>query len=75
MKKYTLHILLIILCFNLKAQFHSHYRQVELKKTIDKCNIAIVYTYKFSLDTIKRTPKYDKQILEIGKTYAKYSSI
>jgi GLPGLI family protein len=41
----------------------------------DTCKYSVTYRYKFLRDTIKQQPYYDRQVLEIGDSIIKYSSI
>jgi GLPGLI family protein len=47
----------------------------DTKKLIDTCKYAIIYTFKYVQDTVKKEPYYDRQILETGNRYSHYGSI
>jgi GLPGLI family protein len=63
--------LLFIFITNTFAQF----RNISKKAIIDDCRYSITYSYIFIRDTIKKEPRYDKQILEIGNKTSHYYSI
>jgi GLPGLI family protein len=75
MKKSILLILLIILFISANAQFVSHVRTSLMMHKADTCKYVVVYTYKLVRDTIKKNVYYDRQVLEIGDSIIKYSSI
>jgi GLPGLI family protein len=78
MKKHILSIFCIFLFINANAQFFDHHiRSPLIKIKADVCNYYITYTYKYVLDTItiKQHSYADRQVLEIGNSIIKYSSI
>jgi GLPGLI family protein len=64
----------ILLCIS-NIQLLSQYRDISKKIIIDDCKYAIIYTYKYINDTVKKNPKYDKQVLEIGDSLSHYYSV
>ena len=54
---------------NLQAQSKTN------SKDMGSCNYRVTYTYKFLNDTIKKESYYDRQVLEIGDSIVKYSSV
>jgi GLPGLI family protein len=76
MKKHILSIFYIFLFANANAQFFDHHIRSPLTKVrANICNYYITYTYKYVLDTIQKRSYYDKQVLEIGDSIIKYSSL
>jgi GLPGLI family protein len=51
------------------------YRDYSKKTKLDNCKYSIIYSYKFTIDTVKKEYYYDRQTLEIGEQYAHYYSI
>ncbi|MDR1552407.1 MAG: GLPGLI family protein [Prevotellaceae bacterium] len=78
-KKYYNYIRICVVIFYLSCGSSTYSqeptRDVRKKTSIGICKYKIFYTCRFSKDTIKKEPLYDKHVLKIGDTLSHYSSM
>ncbi|MEG1586769.1 MAG: GLPGLI family protein [Bacteroidales bacterium] len=52
----------------------DRHRELNQKEPIDTCIMSVGYDFHFVQDTIRKEPRCDRQILEIGRLYTRYFS-
>jgi GLPGLI family protein len=74
-KYYLNRYCLILACLFFLSNTFGQQRDISKKIIIDDCTYNITYVNTFVRDTIKKEPKYDKQVLEIGNNLSHYYSL
>ncbi len=54
--------------FGQSMESGSRRSQVEPATVIDTCLVCVTYTFRYSIDTVRHKPLYDRDVLEIGRS-------